>query len=289
MSQEMVSAILTRLKAQGLIKVHFSGGEVLLHREIEAILEKACQMGLQVNLTSNGTLLNRSMIKAFTRMGVHAVSISLDSATASVHDALRGQKGAHKATIKAIQTLIEAGSKHPCLRVNTVLTRQNFAELPAIHAFLKGLSGSIRWKLLPVDSPNKKYRLTADMVDTLASQMPHWDLLQAAPPLQDRAVRRLFQKGAYAGQYYQSHYCYMPWLHLFIDPAGFVYPCCMSKGRIPALARFPVDSLERVHKSQPLRDLKMAILAHHPMDVCQSCDDFIEENQAIEGVLKGGR
>ncbi len=55
----MVARVLTDLRRQGLRKVHFSGGEVLLRPDLETIIRQAVDLGLQVNITTNGTLLEK--------------------------------------------------------------------------------------------------------------------------------------------------------------------------------------------------------------------------------------
>ncbi|MBF0565551.1 MAG: radical SAM protein, partial [Nitrospirae bacterium] len=137
MPRRVVKEMLNGLTILGLKKIHFSGGEVFTHPEIYGILEDACNLGLQVNLTTNGTLLDKDGISKISDMGVHCVSLSLDSADHSIHDRLRGVKGAFKATVKAISRL--ARRERPKLRINTVLTRENSRTLDALHGLLTGI------------------------------------------------------------------------------------------------------------------------------------------------------
>lgn len=81
--------------------VHFTGGEVLLHPEVEQILEFAKSLGLSVQIFTNGLLLDEERflrIKDF----VGSFAISLDGSE-GIHDANRGVRGAYQKVIEVLQ------------------------------------------------------------------------------------------------------------------------------------------------------------------------------------------
>ncbi len=284
MPRDHIAKILNALKNRGLVKIHFSGGEVFLHPDIFSILENACNMGLQVNLTTNGTLLDKEKIQRLADIGVHSVSISLDAMDAKLHDKLRGKKGAFKAAMKAIHKLAEQKKRKPKLRINTVLTALNIQEMDPIHDFLKTYDKKISWKVMPVDTDRRKLRPDSKTVNTLAQKAEEWDLLEETPfwKYYLKYSGKLMINGKYGAGYYDSHSCYMPWLHLFIDPEGFVYPCCMSRGKIPAMGNCMKTSLEDIISGRKSNEIRMNMAAGQTFDVCFSCDDFFAENYCVE-------
>jgi len=289
MPTDTVLNILAMLRRRGLLKIHYSGGEVFLHPDIFTILEASCQAGLQVNLTTNGTLLDRAAVKRLVQIGVHSVSVSLDAADAALHDALRGSKGAFKATRRALELLANHGKKHPKLRVNTVVTADNAHQLDAIHALLANISPAIHWKLIPVDTERQKLRLNHAMIAHIVEQAAAWTLLDESPFSREQLAEASFErdqqalsKGNYGKRYYDAHRCYMAWLHLFIDPAGFVYPCCMSRGRMAALGNLTSATLDEILDGAACRAFRMAMASQHRLEMCRACDDFIRENVVIE-------
>ncbi len=292
MSRERVLTLLDALRDRGLRKIHYSGGEIFLHPDILPILEASCSRGLQVNFTSNGTLIGKDLARAIVETGVHSLSLSLDSHDPRRHDALRGQKGAFKKTVRALEYLLRYRKKGPVLRINTVVSRENFSDLDQMHDFLTGLDREIIWKLIPVDSPSKKLLLRAEQAEELLTLRERWSSEEDSPetPVPSLTPRSL-TRGLYAGGYYGSHPCYMPWLHLFVDPAGFAYPCCMTRGKIPALGRLEQDSLSDILEGDRMQKLRMSLAGGIPLDICRHCDDFIEENALIESEIhsmKGG-
>ena len=292
MPKKTVLALLEELRKRGLHKVHYSGGEVFLHPEIFAILEQSCRQGLQVNLTTNGTLLDREKVRRLAKMKVHSVSISLDAAESGLHDKLRCRKGAFKTTFRAIELIASNGKKYPKLRVNTVASSRNIDQLDRIHQLLSTLPKTVRWKIIPVDTSSSKLRLTPEMIAELSERASEWTLLDEHPfdELQIKENRSekdvsALVKGKYGKRYYEDHRCYMPWLHLFIDPNGFVYPCCMSRGHIAAYGNIYQQPLAEILSAFARRDIQMNMAAGHTMRVCRYCDDYIHENAMLDEAI----
>ncbi len=292
MASDNVMQLLHALLTQGLLKIHYSGGEIFLHPDIFPILEESCALGLQVNLTTNGTLLDRKDVRLLSKMKVHSVSVSLDAAEPALHDKLRGEKGAFKATLETIKLFANTGKKYPKLRVNTVITKENIHHLDQIHHLLSSISRRMHWKLIPVDSFPGKLRLDREMVRELSERAKGWELLDEQPFGTQQLREERFEKdqqsivkGKYGKRYYDDHRCYMPWLHIFIDPEGFVYPCCMSRGRIAAFGNIYHTTIHEILAGAVCKEFRMNMASNHAMDICRYCDDFIRENAMIEEAI----
>lgn len=281
MPAEVVKQTLVDLLRYGLIKVHFSGGEIFLHPEISKILKESVDLGLQVNLTTNGTLLTKEMAKFLTKIKIHSVSISLDSSIPRLHDKIRGKKGAYKATIKGIEYLLKYRKKHPKIRINTVLFRENVENMEGIHSLLASMDKKIIWKIIPVDSSDKNFHIDRTQAEKIALKACEWNLLQELPTNLKKSSYKALSKGLHARGYYKTHPCYMPWLHTFIDPLGFVYPCCMIRGHISSLGNVFNQSVQDIMEGRQMKKIRMAMATGHPLEICHKCDDFIEENKKL--------
>lgn len=116
-------------------KVHLSisGGEPLLVSWLEELLASANSKGLRTSILSNGMLWTERRIEAL-KPYLDFVNISLDGASDSVHDAVRG-KGSFRQAIRGISRLGEAGVE---VGINVCLMRSNVADieenLPALVA-----------------------------------------------------------------------------------------------------------------------------------------------------------
>lgn len=287
---ERVEAILARLKEEGLVKVHFSGGEVLLVDSFPRLLRFARKLGLQVNFTTNGTLLDKETARLLIEERIHAVTFSIDSGRERQHDEMRGVEGAFRRTLSGLSLLAERRAKKgrgPDIGVNTVITRKNVKHLDALYQLLRD-HGVDRWRLLPVDSPDKRLRPTPSQWTDLAQKWEgHWRPLLARLPLDWSSPKSalLAGKGKYAGTFYSDRICFAPWFNLFIDANGLVYPCCMGKGSIPPYGNILESDLSEILACRRRQEIRSSMAMGHLFPVCKTCDDFLEENQAFANCL----
>jgi MoaA/NifB/PqqE/SkfB family radical SAM enzyme len=289
-SREKVGEILRSLKSRGLLKIHFSGGEAFLHPQINQIIEDAVGLALQVNLTSNGTLITKQIARWIVDSGVHSISISLDGASAKTHDKIRGVKGAFKATLKAIGYLAKMSKKRPVIRVNTVLTSRNVDDLAGIHALVQSISEKIKWKLIPVDTSDKALRVNAETILRIMKESQEWRALDIPPfhvfgGLMDAGRLAAAARGEYGAAIRRGRICYAPWLTLFLDASGRAYPCCMTRGRIPLYGNVNRESVDTALSGENAQMARMNMASGHAPAICGKCDDFIAENSAIERLI----
>ncbi|MFH1092020.1 MAG: radical SAM protein [Pseudomonadota bacterium] len=282
----LVKTTLAALAGQGLRKVHFSGGEVLLWPGLEEVVRFGRGLGLQVNLTTNGTLLGKEEARWLVEARVHTVAFSLDAAVEKKHDAMRGVEGAWRQTWKGIRCLQSRKAQKgrgPLIAVNTVVTRKNIERLPEMHAVLKE-SGVEAWRLLPVRTKlEKKLRPTAEQWAWAAGQWRDWQPLLTRPLAGWRSAReaRLAAKGKYAGTAFDEGFCYAPWFSLFLDADGEVYPCCTGRQEMPSYGSLTRQTIEEALGSRTRCEVSAGMASGHLFDVCLSCDEFLEENEVF--------
>ena len=111
--------------------VVLSGGEPLLHREIEKIIELATSLYSGVSIISHGRQLAdeaflKKILKKVNENCNLEFYISLHGGDSGVHDFLVQTDGAYRETLSGIKNLIKHKQK---VRTNTVVTRQNHRTL----------------------------------------------------------------------------------------------------------------------------------------------------------------
>jgi heme b synthase len=121
--------VLDNIAAFARPTIILTGGEPLLRPDIFDLAAHARGLGLPVVLATCGKPLTPDVAARLKESGVHAISISLDGASAASHDAFRGETGAFDAALRALAAAKQAGL---AFQVNTTVTRLNRAELPAI-------------------------------------------------------------------------------------------------------------------------------------------------------------
>ena len=283
MSRDTSLALGRELAAQGLLKVHFSGGEVLLHPDCFAIFADWAGLGIQVNLTSNGFLMGKEEVRSLEVSGVHSVSLSIDSADRKVHDKLRGKKGSHKAVVRAAQRIAERGRTR--LRINTVVTSRNIKGLAEMREFVRGLGAGVSWKLIPVDPFTSGLLPSAAEVEKAAAHALQWEELEDRTPFGRNPGH--YRETAAGRHGFRRNTCYAPWFNLFFAPEGACYPCCMARGTTKPLGKYPELSVRQVLQGGPMREFRSLMASGGRLDACTRCDDFLAEGRAIERLLDG--
>jgi len=118
----------------GIPSVCLMGGEPLLHPHWEAISRRLKGSGISLGLTTNGIGLDSKTWKKLDEIGFSQVVISLDGASAEVHDTRRRKKGAFDSALTAIKEM----ASRPLLArtVVTSVDRTNISDLEGIRDWL---------------------------------------------------------------------------------------------------------------------------------------------------------
>lgn len=106
--KETIFKILDECEKNGCFVVRYSGGETLLHPDIEEILEYGGKLGLYQVIFTNGHFLNADYVERLKLYNVKTVLISLHG-DKTVHNFLAGHNAAYSKAIQAIKLLSEAG------------------------------------------------------------------------------------------------------------------------------------------------------------------------------------
>jgi SynChlorMet cassette radical SAM/SPASM protein ScmF len=127
----------------GLRSVRLTGGEPLLHPQFRELVALVSEAGLRIVIETNGTLVDDEMAAYLKQQGVSFISVSVDGATAEVHEALRGVPGSFDAALDGIRALVGVG--YPVQLICT-LHRGNVFQMPDVVALAEGLAcGSVKF------------------------------------------------------------------------------------------------------------------------------------------------
>jgi len=123
-----------------------SGGEPLLRPDIFDLARRGTDRGLRMCLATNGTLVDAAVCQRIKAAGIRIVSLSLDGATAAVHDNFRAQPGAFDGAVRAARLFREAGIE---FIVNSSFTKRNQGDIAATFRLAKAL-GATAWYLFMI-------------------------------------------------------------------------------------------------------------------------------------------
>jgi cyclic pyranopterin phosphate synthase len=117
---EEIERVARAFAAHGVRKLRLTGGEPLLRRDVEALVERLAQVpGVEVTMTTNGALL-AGKARALREAGLARVTVSLDSLDDATFRAMNDVDFPVARVLEAIDAAAEAGLP---VKVNTVVKR----------------------------------------------------------------------------------------------------------------------------------------------------------------------
>ena len=142
----------------GLKKVRITGGEPLVRKGIESLIEKIAAIPSieEVVMTTNGLLL-QGRVKALKAAGISRVNLSLDSLDAATYQKITGAKKALDYAA-LIEELMEEGMTP--IKINAVLLRHiNDHEIPEFMALADRYDLEVRFiELMPIGHLSYDYQ-----------------------------------------------------------------------------------------------------------------------------------
>jgi radical SAM protein with 4Fe4S-binding SPASM domain len=124
--------------------VIFTGGDPLMRPDLPDIIASARSMGFRVAMAPSATpALTDAVVHRWAEWGVEAVSLSLDGATAPVHDRFRGVRGSYDTTLERAAAVRDAGLR---LQINSSISPRTVGELEALGSLVERL-GVTSWEV----------------------------------------------------------------------------------------------------------------------------------------------
>jgi MoaA/NifB/PqqE/SkfB family radical SAM enzyme len=158
-------AIADHLADAGVLRVGFGGGEPMTRKDHIEILARMGARYIDTNITTNAWFLNDETAKKLADARLGMLFVSLDAATAEMHDDIRRRDGSFGRVISGMKAAARAGLK---VKLSTVVTRANFHDLPKIVAVAEqcGIDGIAFKRFMPAGNG----RATADIFSLSGGQ-----------------------------------------------------------------------------------------------------------------------
>jgi pyrroloquinoline quinone biosynthesis protein E len=211
---------MTEAEALGVVQVHFTGGEPVLRRDLEDLVEHARTLGLYSSLITSGLGLSRARLAELAARGIDHVQVSMQGLSEADGLQIAGRTGlAHK--LQVMQWVRELDLP---LTINVVLHRHNIDQIPQLIDLAERLGAQrlelansqyLGWALenreylLPDDAQIERARKHANAAkQRLQGRM---ELLFVLPDYHAGVVRACMQ--GWASRY------------IVVSPDGMVLPC----------------------------------------------------------------
>lgn len=120
--------LLDVIAASGVLWLQLTGGEPLIDSLFAETYEYAFDLGMLIQISSNGSTLHKSeILDLLTTRRPYRVTLSIYGGTAETYDAMTRRRGAFKRFMKGLTAAHEAGLH---LRINIVVSRHNAHQVP---------------------------------------------------------------------------------------------------------------------------------------------------------------
>jgi MoaA/NifB/PqqE/SkfB family radical SAM enzyme len=183
--------VIAKLKAWlGAFNLSFTGGEPFSRKDLLDIFKFASKNGVVTSVTSNGSLIDKTLARKIIASGLDGVSLSLNSLKREVHNKTRGTNGSFDEVMTAIENLRKREGMR--LSLSTTVVRENISELPDVVEFVSsnGLYGVHFQPIMPAtalptydkDGHFKK----------VSAGTPYRDLLKRKEVIDDAGVDHVF-------------------------------------------------------------------------------------------------
>ena len=264
---EQVIDVLLQYKEMGGLKVVFSGGEILLHKNLFDILEKCRSLDMMILLQSNLLTLRPNHIEKLKSLDIFNIQVSLYSTDKTIHDSITGRKGSWERTKKNIELLVE--NDIPVL-ISCPVMKQNMSTVPYLKAYADSLNVDIYFDFIMMaqcdgNDDNLKVRLnleeTRKMLQFMVASKPQYKkAIEDSASINDLLIK-VFARRKLSCQILSESIC--------IDSDGTVYPCpgwnSMNLGNITVTPL--ADIWDKSEKTLFLRNIRSADFRK-----CQTCN-----------------
>jgi len=223
LNPEVVKKVLSQIKAYGIKRMSFTGGEPLLHPAFQELTAFAAEQGFKIAFVTNGVLLPR-FIKFLSSPGIKSqlewICVSLEGPDAETNDAVRG-KGSFVNAIKGIASLHSHGIP---FAIKLTINSLNYRKIEDT-ALLAAKLGAGELQLAQL------YPTPENMSAGLVLAPEKWEQVQSeALRLGDLLkINLIFCAGAYLEEKFPIC-AHLGMTEYYVDCRGWLRICCMLGG-----------------------------------------------------------
>lgn len=242
LSTGQVKKMLLDAKSLGVRFIGLTGGEAFLRKDIFEIGKYAKDLGLNVNVASNGTLINEKNIKKIIGT-FDSVTISMDGINKETHDEIRGVSGVYDKAMGALRLFKKYNFP---TAVNMVITKKNYNQIEKYIEFFK--KENIPTQLTPVHDYETSFLTVKKDLKEIDVKLFKKLWLQLSKKYE--FLNNFFYK--YVPTFFESpknlfdkYTCFAGTTMMFVNPYGEIFPCEFYRSKMGDLKE---ESLSEIWK-----------------------------------------
>ena len=254
--------LVEQLHRSKVFQINFGGGEPFLRPDFEEILAACHNRGIMTCISTNGTLIGPDRVARLAASRLVAIQVSLDGANAETCDAIRGE-GVFIRAIEAVKLL--AATAIPT-SINTVLTAQNAAAIPAMHELARSLGVSLRVSRFPPSGRGADN--WEDLRPTPAQLLSFSDWLAESGDV--RTGDSFFSLTSQERQGLGLNLCGAAKLTCCVGPTGNMYPCAFLQTERFKAGSLRDSTFQEIWDSSEIYESFRSLRIHS----CEECKRF---------------
>ncbi|MBV9315213.1 MAG: mycofactocin radical SAM maturase [Pseudonocardia sp.] len=219
LSTEECKHVVDELRRMQVFYVNIGGGEPTVRPDFWELLDYSVDHNVGVKFSTNGVKLDLCRARRLARTDYVDVQISLDGATESVNDAVRGP-GSYATALRALANLAEAGFHRP--KISVVMTRHNVGQLDEFAALAAKFGAQLR--ITRLRPSGRGADVWDELRPTACQQRELYDWLVARGE-EVLTGDSFFHLSAYGSPLPGLNLCGAGRVVCLIDPVGDVYAC----------------------------------------------------------------
>jgi MoaA/NifB/PqqE/SkfB family radical SAM enzyme len=282
------------------------GGEPLVRKKVvKEVMQKIKHYEMYGALTTNGTLLDKDVIKQIVEINWDVVFFSIDGYDPKTNDFLR-KKGVFKkvyGSLKLFKKLKHNSSSKPLIGFSSVLTNTNYNHIKELillaydvgceHVIINPIKGNNT-------GYNEKLKLNKTQIEELRAQIP--ELIRLSEDLKIKTTlptlnTDLVEKSSGINNEHSKKIepiknsfkhvkCYEPWTSMLINPEGGVGPCC-ERPEDSLSANIKYTSLKEVWQGKHFQEIRKDILNGVLNNRCFICNAWkLTDTESIKKDLR---
>lgn len=209
--------LIDQLTALKVFQVNIGGGEPFIRQDFLDLLSYSHEKGLVTCVSTNGTMVDRSLAKRLSALRLLYLQVSLDGATADVNDTIRGN-GTYQKILYGMDCLAAEGVR---FSINTVLTRTNFSQLEILRKMAGQYGAELRVSRFRPSGRGKTSKAylgpTKDQLETFSDWLNEHDLVRTGDSFFCLTSEKRRRKGL--------DMCGAAKMTCCVSPNGEIYPC----------------------------------------------------------------
>jgi radical SAM protein with 4Fe4S-binding SPASM domain len=263
LTPEEIIRVIDELADAGCLFLSFTGGEALLHPQLETFVRHARKRRFHVKVKTNGATLSAAKVQMLADAGVRRIDVSLYGATPATHDAFTARAGSFDKTMRGIRTARQAEIQ---VRANMCVTRGNAGEIETMLETVEELGCTVGFDPF----------ITA-RYDGTTSSLEHAVDHAGLEGLYEGPLRRFLRKPDFDPQ--RSVQCACARTNCGISATGEVYPCIGAP--VPS-GNLRQKSFAEIWKTSPQLN-RIRQLGLEDFTTCKTCSlrPFCNRNSGV--------